>query len=435
MPRPSSSVRARHAQACPSRSRLDDPTATLSRVPTPVDEVRRSRLGTALLASRLLTSDEVVAAATGDEGLAAWIRRQRLLPDALLAQAERGEPLRLGRYVVTGRLGKGGMGAVLRARDERLGRDVAIKVLRPLEGGSPADVEELRGRFRREALALARLDHPGVVRVFDLDEVPGAAGEPGLLLLVLELVVGRSVEERLRAEGPLPERDARRMLRQVAQAMSAAEARGIVHRDLKPGNVLWLPEGDLYKVCDFGLVRFEEGRPTPAPAGVITQACTVLGTPFYMSPEQALARPLDARSDMFSLGLALHEVLTGKVPFEGPKIDQVIRRRLHEDVPDVRRRAPHVSASLARVLGWMTQREAARRPPSWKALAAELAALDAGSGRLRQRRGESGERPRAAPPLGRAPARPTASVPVAALVVLALSLGAAVGALAALLDR
>src|SRR5690606_33576568 len=147
--------------------------ATLVGVPTPVDEVRRSRLGTALLGSRLLTSDEAAEAATCEEGLAAWIRRQRLLPGPLLAQAERGEPLRLGRYVVAGRLGKGGMGAVLRARDDRLGREVAIKVLRPIED---EDAGALRERFRREALALARLDHPGVVRVFDLDEVPDEGG-------------------------------------------------------------------------------------------------------------------------------------------------------------------------------------------------------------------------------------------------------------------
>lgn len=417
-------------------------------MPTPVDEARRSKLQTALLSSRLLTSDEVRQAATCDEGLAAWIRRQRLLPEPLLAQAERGEPLRLGRYVVTGRLGKGGMGAVLRARDEQLGREVALKVLRPLLG---EEVGALRARFRREALALARLDHPGVVRVFDLVEVSDvvADGEP-LLLLVLELAVGRSVEERLRAEGPLPEADARRLLRQVAQAMIAAEAQGIVHRDLKPGNVLWLPEGDLYKVCDFGLVRFQEGaRPAPAD-GVITQACTVVGTPFYMSPEQVSAEPLDARSDVYSLGLTLHEVLTGKVPFEGPRIDQVLRRRLHEDVPDVRQAAPGVSPGLARVIGWMTQRAPARRPASWKALAAEVARLDGperlrrsgaserlrrsdGSGRARR---QSGERARAGSSAERlrAPGR-TPPGRAAALVVLALSVGAALGALAALLGR
>src|SRR5690606_22390205 len=137
----------------------------------------------------------------------------------------------------------------------------------------------------------------------------------------------------------------------------------------------------------------------------------------------------------FSLGLAMHEVLTGKVPFEGPKLELALRRRLHEDVPDVRRAAPHVSAPLARVIGWMTQRDPTRRPSSWKALTAELAALDGGSQRLRASgaRRSSGERARAAARAPGARAAARSNVPVAALVVLALSVGAAIGALAALL--
>ncbi|MCO5165448.1 MAG: serine/threonine protein kinase [Planctomycetes bacterium] len=377
---------------------------------------RRSKLETALLDSRLLTSDEAAEASACEGGLAGWLRRGRLLPPALIEQAERGEPLRLGRYVVMGRLGKGGMGAVLRARDDALGREVALKVVRPDGGDEP---ETLRERFRREALALARLDHPGVVRVYDLEALPD-----GLMVLAMERVEGCSVEERIR-RGPLPERDAQRLLRQVTQAMIAAEAQGIVHRDLKPGNVLWVAEGDVYKVCDFGLARFQ--REAPSGGGQLTQACTVLGTPFYMSPEQVAGDALDARSDMYSLGLSLHEVVTGKVPFAGPRLDEVLRRRLREDVPNLRRVAPHVSPGLARVVAWMTQRDRARRPATWKALASELAALG-DSERLRR---ASGERARAAP----AARPPGPRVPVVALVALALAAGAALGALAAWLGR
>jgi serine/threonine-protein kinase len=404
-------------------------------VSSPADADRRSRLETSLLESKLLTSDEAREAGSCDQGFAGWIKRQRLLPEPLLEQAERGEPLRLGRYVVTGRVGKGGMGAVLRARDDRLGREVAIKVLRPLDA---EEAETLRARFRREALALARLSHPGIVRVYDLEE------EAGLMFLVLELVVGYSLEERLRAKGPLDERDARRLLRQVIQAMSAAEAQGLVHRDLKPGNLLWVPEGDLYKVCDFGLVRFLEGATGAEAGGTLTQACMLLGTPFYMSPEQVLARPLDVRSDMYSMGLTMHELLTGKVPFEGVRLEQVLKRRLHEDVPSVRALAPAVSVAFARVIGAMTQRDRERRPASWRALAALLAASDdrdtgrhprVGSATMRS---ASGERQAARAVSERAPAvsaARTRRVPVAALVVLALTVGAAAGGLLALLAR
>lgn len=405
---------------------------------SPADADRRSRLETSLLESKLLTSDEAREAGSCEQGFAGWIKRQKLLPKPLLEQAERGEPLRLGRYVVTGRVGKGGMGAVLRARDDRLGREVAIKVLRPLDA---EEAETLRARFRREALALARLSHPGIVRVYDLEE------EAGLMFLVLELVVGYSLEERLRAKGPLEERDARRLLRQVVQAMSAAEAQGLVHRDLKPGNILWVPEGDLYKVCDFGLVRFLEGATGAEAGGTLTQACMLLGTPFYMSPEQVLARPLDVRSDMYSMGLTMHELLTRKVPFEGPRLEQVLKRRLHEDVPSVRALAPAVSIAFARVIGAMTQRDRERRPASWRALAAELAASEnresgrhprVGSATMRS---ASGERPGSAgrravsEKIPAASAPPARRTPMAALVVLALALGAAAGGLLALLAR
>jgi Tol biopolymer transport system component/predicted Ser/Thr protein kinase len=211
---------------------------------------------------------------------------------------------RLGRYVILEPLGAGGMGVVYRARDEKLERVVAIKML-------PSGVltgEEARRHFRREALALAKLNHPRIASVYDVGEEDGAD------YIVMELVEGESLAAKLRA-GALPVKHATAITLQVAEALVEAHERGVIHRDLKPGNVMITPKGNA-KVLDFGLAKML------APLGgetatSLAETRGVMGTPLYMSPEQALGKSVDARTDLWSLGVVYYECLAGRPPFRG----------------------------------------------------------------------------------------------------------------------
>jgi len=219
---------------------------------------------------------------------------------------------RLGSYEILAPLGAGGMGEVWRARDLRLEREVALKVLPE----SLARMAEHFARFEREARLLAALDHPSIARIYGIEEASGVH------FLVLELVEGETLAERL-AGGPLPLDEALRVCREVAGALEAAHERGVVHRDLKPGNIKVTPEGKV-KVLDFGLGLRQPPTPTidstalPTEAGSanLTQEGTVLGTPAYMSPEQARGRAMDKRTDIWSFGCVLFETLSGRRAFE-----------------------------------------------------------------------------------------------------------------------
>lgn len=204
-----------------------------------------------------------------------------------------------GRYHVTRELGRGAMGVVCQARDEVLQRDVALKELSTALAPDPGFVE----RFRREAQVLAQLQSPHVLQVFDFVEGDGR------LWMVLELVDGHDLESALNQQTRLPVAQALRIARELASALATAHARGIVHRDIKPANVLITREG-VTKLGDFGLAR-ASSLPSRTMAG------TVLGTPSYMSPEQAMGLPSDARSDVYSLGATLFHLLAGRPPFTG----------------------------------------------------------------------------------------------------------------------
>lgn len=209
---------------------------------------------------------------------------------------------RLGRYLILDALGSGGMGVVYRARDEKLERVVAIKMLAPgvLSG------EQARRHFRREALALAKLNHPRIAAVYDVGEQDGAD------FIVMELVEGESLAVRLRA-GALGIQEATAIALQVAEALEEAHAHGVIHRDLKPANVMITPKGNA-KVLDFGVAKMlaleTDATISLAETGVL------LGTPLYMSPEQALGRKVDARTDLWSLGVLYYESLAGRPPFQ-----------------------------------------------------------------------------------------------------------------------
>jgi len=234
----------------------------------------------------------------------------------------------LGHYQVLQKLGEGGMGVVYQATDSRLRRQVAIKLLHE---SFLQDAERL-ARFEREARTLASLNHPNIAAIHGLEE------DKGTRFLVLEFVAGDTLAQRI-SKGPLPVREALEICRQVAEALEAAHEKGIIHRDLKPANVKITPEGKV-KVLDFGLAKPTEASQaamgqTEAPTitAEMTQASVVMGTAAYMSPEQACAKPLDARTDIWSFGCVLYEALTGMHMFKGATTTEVLAGILERE-PD-----------------------------------------------------------------------------------------------------
>ena len=234
----------------------------------------------------------------------------------------------VSHFEVTGELGSGGMGVVYRARDLRLDRDVALKVM----PGFLADDARQLARFQEEARVLARVNAPGIGAIYDLVELDGRT------VLVLELVEGETLHARMKRER-LPLQEALLIARRVAAALEAAHAAGIVHRDLKPSNVMIRPDGEV-KVLDFGIAKGLEQRPrdgevTPSSSAfsLQTQVGMIMGTASYMSPEQARGRAVDPRSDIWSFGVLLFEMLAGRRPFVGEDTAQVLARILEGD-PD-----------------------------------------------------------------------------------------------------
>jgi hypothetical protein len=233
---------------------------------------------------------------------------------------------RLGAYDVLARLGSGGMGEVYRARDAMLGRDVALKVLSPAIAHDP----QRQARFEREARLLAALNHPNIATVHGFEEYSG------IHTLVMELVEGSTLAERL-AHRPLPVQEALAAARQIVDALEAAHEKGVIHRDLKPANIKLRPDGSL-KVLDFGLAKLCETPDVsdvtaPTVTAVGTRAGLILGTPAYMSPEQARGQIVDTRTDIWAFGCVLYEMLTGHPAFAGATASDTLARVLERD-PD-----------------------------------------------------------------------------------------------------
>jgi hypothetical protein len=271
---------------------------------------------------------------------------------ATAASATAGSALpRLGTdaLILESELGRGGMGRVFRARDERLGRAVAVKVLRPESAADP----DFRARFAREARTLARLEHPGIVAVHDFGTTPEGDG-----YLVMQLVSGGSIADRL----PLPVADALAIAIDVCAALAYAHGRGVIHRDIKPENVLIGDDGRA-RLSDFGIARLVD--PTPGD-GPLTRPSMVLGTPGYMAPEARAGAPPDPRMDVFAVGALLKHMLTGHHPDGG----EAARDRYPATVPTA---PPAISAVIARA----TAIEPAARTADAKTLGAELTALAA----------------------------------------------------------
>jgi hypothetical protein len=245
----------------------------------------------------------------------------------------------LSHYRVVVRLGVGGMGEVYRAHDEKLDRDVALKVL---PEGALTD-ESARSRFRKEAHALSRLSHPHIATLLDFDS------EGGIDFLVMELVTGPSLSEKLR-EGPLPEKDVLRLGTQLARGLQAAHDQGVIHRDLKPSNLHLTPDG-LLKILDFGLARFLRANTHPAAdTATETAAGAIVGSPPYMAPEQLLGKPPDPRTDLYAAGAVLYEMATGQRTFGSRTGVALTDAILHEAAPAPRSVVPSLSPGLEAVI-------------------------------------------------------------------------------------
>ena len=272
-----------------------------------------------------------------------------------MARLQEGESL--GPYRVVRLLGAGGMGEVYAAEDQRLGRQVALKVIR-----DQPDDDSARRRFWREARAAAAATHPNVCQIFDVGEEGGEAW------LAMELLEGEALSARL-ARGALPVAEAVPLMLGVLAALQALHARGLVHRDLKPSNVFLTPAG--VKLLDFGLAR-----PVAAAGGAtateLTQAGALVGTPQYMAPEQLRGQPVDARSDVFAAGALLFEMLAGRKAFEGRTLFEVTHAVLHEQPPVLSGSA--AVAALDRAVRRALSKRPEERHPSAEALAAELQA-------------------------------------------------------------
>ncbi len=247
---------------------------------------------------------------------------------------------KLGPYEIQSPLGAGGMGEVYRATDAKLGRDIALKVL-PAEMAQ--DPERL-GRFRREAKTLAQLDHPNIVTIHSVEECGG------IHFLTMQLVDGLPLD-RLIPQGGLPVEQIIEIASALGDALAAHE-KGIVHRDLKPANVMVSNEGRV-KVLDFGLakdIRAANLSDATMTSDSRTQIGVVMGTPAYMSPEQTSGRLLDHRTDIFSLGVMLHEMATGRRPFEGTSSAELVSSILRDTPPSVTDVRPDLPSDLARIV-------------------------------------------------------------------------------------
>ena len=273
--------------------------------------------------------------------------------------------MKLGPYEIVAPLGAGGMGEVFRARDTKLDRDVAIKVLPDFLADDPQALH----RFRHEAKVVAALSHPNILSIFDLGQ------QDGISYVVMELLEGATLREKLRV-GPMPVEGARLAAMQMAQGLAAAHEKGIVHRDLKPENLFLRPDGHL-KILDFGLAKRtaisagapEEGQPTTR---LLTEPGVVLGTLNYMSPEQIDGDSVDPRSDVFSFGAILYEMLSGKMAFRRQTARQTMVAILGEQPPPLSATGREIPPALDRVVRRCLEKEPAARFPSAKEIVEAL---------------------------------------------------------------
>jgi eukaryotic-like serine/threonine-protein kinase len=272
------------------------------------------------------------------------------------------------KYYIESQLGVGGMGTVYRARRLSIGDMVAVKVL---HRDKTVDTQSIE-RFRREAQTAARLKHPNFVNVYDF-----GVSRDGLVYQVMELAEGQSLREMIEEHGTLNEATAAEIIRQVCVGLDEAHKGGVIHRDIKPENILveTTPGGFHVKVLDFGIVALRGNA-----HGRLTQTGTVVGTPHYMSPEQCMGTELDGRSDIYSLGIVLFEMLTGDVPFDSPTPTAIVIQHVNQAPPQLRAKNPKISPAMEAVVLHAMDKRREARPRTAGELAGELiAAIKNGS--------------------------------------------------------
>jgi serine/threonine protein kinase len=259
---------------------------------------------------------------------------------------------RLGAYTIVSLVGRGGMGEVYRARDERLGRDVAIKVIAGRAEGDPAAME----LFDREVRTLAALSHPNILSIFDLGTADGHA------YAVMELLEGSNLRQRLGGK-PLPWRTAVAMAMAVCKGLAAAHAKGVVHRDLKPENVFVQQDGQV-KILDFGLAHLDAEVKDLPPGSPVLGNEGFVGSKLYMAPEQICRHPVDVRTDIFVVGMLLYEMLTGSHPFPYLSTSETMAAILREDPRPVAAHGKRVPAPLAQIVHTCLAKEPGVRFPT-----------------------------------------------------------------------
>jgi serine/threonine-protein kinase len=261
-----------------------------------------------------------------------------------------------GRYQIVGELGRGSMGVVYQGFDPIIGRTVAIKTMLP-EGLSPQEFQEYKARFQREAMAAGILAHPNIITVYDFGE------DNGVLYLAMEYLEGKSLEKIVQEQTILPIETILPIYDQVCSALDNAHRNKIVHRDVKPANIMILQNG-LVKVTDFGIAKMMSMG--------MTQAGQILGTPNYMSPEQVKGRQIDGRSDIFSLGVILYELVTGEKPFGGQNITTVIYKIINENPIPPRELDASIHAGLSHVINKALAKNVDERYQTCQELAEDL---------------------------------------------------------------
>ncbi len=273
----------------------------------------------------------------------------------------------LGRYQVEKELGKGAMGIVYLGKDPKIGRVVAIKTMalsQEFEGG---DLDDARERFFREAETAGRLQHQNIVTIFDAGE------EHDLAYIAMEFIKGKDLADSVK-EHPLPIDRVLSIVARVADALSYAHRQGVVHRDIKPANIMCDLDADTVKVTDFGIARITDSSKTKT--GVI------LGTPSYMSPEQVAGEKIDGRSDLFSLGVMLYQLLTGELPFQADSIARLMYRIANEPAPDIRTIKPELPKKLALIVAFALNKQAEARYQDGEKFAVDLRAVMAELARI-----------------------------------------------------
>jgi serine/threonine-protein kinase len=269
-----------------------------------------------------------------------------------------------GRYEILDTVGKGGMGVVYRARDTQLDEIVALKVLR---NELLLEDRTLLERFKQEIKLARRITHRNVLRTHDFGEADGTP------YISMEYLEGVTLKELLRRRGALPPGIGLMVAKQMCHGLEAAHQQGVVHRDIKPQNMLILPEtGDL-KIMDFGIARVSEVKGEGGAA--LTSAGTVMGTPDYMPPEQAMGQPVDFRSDIYSLGVVLFEAFTGSLPFHGETVMDIVQAHIQTPPPPPRKTNPQVRDDIAAVILRCLEKSPARRYGKVGEILAELTAI------------------------------------------------------------